>query len=206
MNKKISIFGTGGYAKEVLEIINLIDHLKIESFVVSDQYFEYDSFQDYQVLAFTDFVKKPNDMVIAIGDSSERKKIIDLMPSEVNFPSIIDPRSTISNSSRVGEGSIVSAGALISTDVKIGCHAQINFHSTIGHDCDIGNFFTSSPGVRVSGNCTIGNEVFLGTNSSLKQNIKVEDCVFVGMGSVVITDIERNERVFGNPARKMKKK
>ena len=46
-------------------------------------------------------------------------------------------------------------------------------YSTIGHDTQLGDFVTCSPGVNISGNCKIGNRVLIGTNSAIKENITI---------------------------------
>jgi UDP-3-O-[3-hydroxymyristoyl] glucosamine N-acyltransferase len=74
----------------------------------------------------------------------------------------------------------------------------------VGHDCVIGDFFTASPGVNISGNCTIGNQVYIGTNASLKQGITICDDVIIGMGSVVVKDIIEPGVYIGNPISKLR--
>jgi UDP-3-O-[3-hydroxymyristoyl] glucosamine N-acyltransferase len=99
---------------------------------------------------------------------------------------IIHPTAIISNWVEIGEGSIVGPGAILTTNIKIGDHAIINLGVTIGHDCLISNFFTAEPSVNISGNCKFNECVYLGTNSSVKENISIQNNVIVGMGGVVI--------------------
>mgnify|MGYP001177876809 FL=1 len=204
MKNKISMFGTGGYAKEAFEIVNVMTDIEIENFIVSDDHYSSEFFMGYPVLMQSDFDSNSCAMVIAIGDSLIRKKIVESLPKDTNYQTIIHPSSRISPFSKIGKGSIISAESVISIDVVIGSHAQINFHSSIGHDCKIGNFFTSCPGARVSGNCKIGNQVFLGTNSSLRQNLNIMSNANIGIGAVILNDIDTEGTFFGNPARRMR--
>lgn len=50
---------------------------------------------------------------------------------------------------------------------------------------------------------SIGNNVFIGSNSVILPNVKVGDNVIIGSGSVVTKDIPSNSVVGGNPARKI---
>lgn len=58
------------------------------------------------------------------------------------------------------------------------------------------------PGVRTKiGRVTIGDNVFIGTNSIVLPNITIGSNVVIGSGSVVTKDIPDNSIYAGNPAR-----
>jgi serine acetyltransferase len=48
---------------------------------------------------------------------------------------------------------------------------------------------------------TIGNNVYIASNSTVIGDIKIGDNVIIGAGSVVVKDIPSNSVVVGNPAR-----
>ncbi|WP_224994857.1 hypothetical protein [Cesiribacter sp. SM1] len=102
----------------------------------------------------------------------------------------------------VGEGSIVCAGTILTCNIKIGKHAHLNLHTTIGHNCVIGEYFTSAPGVHVSGNCTFGNEVSIGTGASVREKLSICSGATIGMGAVLVKNIEEPGVYVWNPARK----
>lgn len=54
-----------------------------------------------------------------------------------------------------------------------------------------------------SGAIMIGDNVFIGSNTTILQNIKIGNNVIIGAGSVVTKNIEDNTVVVGNPARKI---
>ena len=58
--------------------------------------------------------------------------------------------------------------------------------------------------MNVSGNCTILNQVYFGTSAIIKQGLKICDNTIVGMGGVVVNDIEQSGTYVGNPIRKIK--
>jgi UDP-3-O-[3-hydroxymyristoyl] glucosamine N-acyltransferase len=99
--------------------------------------------------------------------------------------------------------SIITAGCILTCDIKIGKHSQLNLHTTIGHDCVIGNYFTTTPACNISGICTFGDCVYLGTNSSVRQGITICDEVTVGMGGVVVKNINEPGTYVGNPAKRL---
>jgi serine O-acetyltransferase len=53
---------------------------------------------------------------------------------------------------------------------------------------------------------TVGNEVFVGAGARVLGPIKIGDGVEIGANAVVLTDVDRNERVVGVPARPLPKK
>jgi acetyltransferase-like isoleucine patch superfamily enzyme len=53
------------------------------------------------------------------------------------------------------------------------------------------------------GNCKVGEESFLGTSSCFKEGTTIEKKSVIGMGSVVISNLETGVYV-GNPARQIK--
>jgi serine acetyltransferase len=74
----------------------------------------------------------------------------------------------------------------------------------IGYEGKISNFALIGPGAVVCGNVCVGECRFIGANSVIKENISIGKNVTVGAGSLVISDIPKNVKVLGNPARIIK--
>jgi sugar O-acyltransferase (sialic acid O-acetyltransferase NeuD family) len=210
--KKICIVGAGGFAREVL--CCLIDgiattNLKIEEiacFMVKDEQFKENKIMGVDVIPQSKFDPALYTVVVAIGDPLLRKTVVEGLPSQTTFATIIHPSAIISEWVEIGEGSIVTAGTILTCNIKIGKHAHLNLHTTIGHDCIIGDFFTTAPAANISGNCTFGDCVFLGTNSAVRQGVKICDNVTIGMGGVVVKDISEEGVYIGNPLKRLEKK
>ena len=90
----------------------------------------------------------------------------------------------------IGDGSFIGAYSILTTNIKIGSHALLNRSNHIGHDCIIGDYFSAMPGSIVSGNVTIGNKVYLGTNSSIKEKLSVVNNVTIGLNSGIVKNID----------------
>jgi sugar O-acyltransferase (sialic acid O-acetyltransferase NeuD family) len=144
--------------------------------------------------------------VVAINDPQLREKITMSLPARIQFGRVIHPSAVISDQTLIGEGSVIGPFVSVSCNTNIGLHANINPQSTIAHDCNIGNYFTSAPGANISGNCNIGNRVYFGSNSVIKQGLRVCDDVIIGMGAVVINSISEPGAYIGNPAKKINQK
>ena len=152
------------------------------------------------------FVKSNSHLItIAIANSETRQKIINQLPNDINFITLIHPNAVISKWVKIGEGVIICAGSIITCDIEIGKHSQLNLNTTIGHDCIIGDFFTTAPNVNISGNCTFENHVYFGTASCIKQGLSIVENVIIGMGAIVTKNITESGVYIGNPARILKK-
>ena len=205
MEKKICIFGAGGFGKEVYCLA--IDSGWKDSvicFLESD-----DIWLDREVLGlpvkpFSYFNPALHMALVAVGDPAQREKIIHRFPYETQFPKLVHPSVIMSDWVELDEGSIICAGNILTCNIKIGKHAQLNLGSTIGHDCVIGDFFTVAPSVNISGHNIIGNRVYIGTNAATREKLHIGDDVVIGMGSVVVKDIMEAGVYAGNPARKIK--
>jgi UDP-3-O-[3-hydroxymyristoyl] glucosamine N-acyltransferase len=81
---------------------------------------------------------------------------------------------------------------------------HLNLQTTIGHDCKIGDYFTTAPGVKISGNCTIYDCVYIGTNSCVKQNINIHSLSTIGLNTGVVKNINESGTYVGTPAKKIK--
>jgi sugar O-acyltransferase (sialic acid O-acetyltransferase NeuD family) len=210
--KKICILGAGGFGREVL--CCLIDgiastNLKIEEivcFMVSDEHFKESKIMGVDVIPQSKFDSSLYNVVVAIGDPHLRKRVIDNMPPQTTYTSIIHPSAVISEWVEIGEGSIIAAGTILTCNIKIGKHAHLNLHTTIGHDCIIGDFFTTAPAANISGNCHFGDCVYFGTNSAARQGVKICNNVMIGMGGVVVKNITEEGVYIGNPLKKLEKK
>ncbi len=203
-SKKICIVGAEGCGRETLMcLIDIIasTNLKINEvccFMLLDKDIKEKTIMGINVIPQSTFDPKLYKVVVAIADVLTRKSVVKSLPIETEYTKIIHPNAIISESVEIGEGSIITAGVILTHNIKIGNHALINLHTTIAHDCTIGNYFTTAPGVRVSGNCKFGDNIYLGTNSAVRQGVTICNDVTVAMGGLVIKNIVHSGEYFGN--------
>jgi sugar O-acyltransferase (sialic acid O-acetyltransferase NeuD family) len=202
--KNIGIIGAGGLGKEALCCLGEMlgwDHLSARvKFLVEKEFFKEQQLFGVEVLLLEEAIDQCDEVVIAIGDSAVRQRIISGLPKRIGTPNVIHPNCAMTPYTRIEKGAVILGNVLLSCDVKIGAFAVINPGTTISHDTVIGNYFSASPGVNISGNCTIGDRVFMGTNASTRNGIVMGDDIVVGMGAVVVKDILKPGTYVGNPA------
>jgi len=179
----LAIIGHGGFAREV------------ECWAKDRYYCNFyveDKYAGGGALPLSLFDPNNSRAIVAIGDPNTRRRIVDTMPKETIWATLIHPSVVITDHETVliMKGSIVCAGTVLTTNITIDQHSHLNLNTTVGHDCRIGKFFTSAPGVNISGNVTTGNNVYIGTNASIREKVTITGNTTIGMGAVVLNDIK----------------
>lgn len=195
---KKAIIGAGGFGREVKALLLDNNPNEIIDFFVDDLYV--DEFTNpISSLDFNEY-----EVIVAIGDPNARMRIINNLPEETRYftaihksVQILDP-----NTIKIGEGSIICANTILTTNINIGKHAHLNLATTIGHDTNVGHFFTTAPGAKISGNCMIGDRVYVGTNASIKEKLIIYSDVTIGLNAGVVKNILEPGVYVGVPARK----
>lgn len=214
---KTFIFGASGFAKEVEFYIfetnsNSKIKLDIYAFVVNDsEYQAGNSINGIQIISenqyFSTFHKsKIHNCIIAVGHPALKEKIYNKINCETTlFPTVIHPSVIYDKRSvKVGKGSIICPGNLITTEIEIGDFVHLNINSTVGHECEIGNFSTISPGVQISGNVIISTNVFIGTGAAILEKVEITANSIIGASALVNKTIEEAGTYVGMPVKKIK--
>jgi sugar O-acyltransferase (sialic acid O-acetyltransferase NeuD family) len=209
--KDIVIFGTGGFGREVANLIEDIN-MNISTWNMLgwlDGDFENHGKQVHELPVLGDvswLASRPDvHVVVAVGGPALKKRIADSL-GESRFATLIHPDVRIRSRIRIGKGSIICEGTQMTTNIELGCHVIVNLGCTVGHDSIIEDFVTISPGVNISGNVTIGIGTDLGTGSKIIQGINVGSWTVVGAGAVVSRELPANVTAVGVPARIIKER
>ncbi|MCO5388433.1 MAG: hypothetical protein NHB14_24665 [Desulfosporosinus sp.] len=123
------------------------------------------------------------------------------MDRGAEFVSVIHPSARIAESATYGIGLVAYPNSGIGPDAYVGDFVTL-LSSKIGHDACVGDYTTISSHCGVNGGVILGKRVFLGSHVAIVPNKRIGDDVYVGLGSVVINDVENGIKVFGNPARR----
>lgn len=214
---KIVLFGAGGNGKELMPILleNFLyqSNCTLEDFLFVESSPQKDNVLGVKVMSEKAFFEKDYfEEVLFHVSIAEPKTRLDLVNKFLSrgYKSIdiISKLASISKNSNLGIGVSISPFVLISTDVVVGNFSQINYFASISHDVVVGNFVTICPGARINGYINIEDEVFIGAQATIKPGSIQKPRIIgrgakIGMGAVVLDNVEPFSTVAGNPARKL---
>jgi sugar O-acyltransferase (sialic acid O-acetyltransferase NeuD family) len=213
--KDIVLFGSGGMALEVVQLIEDINELKptwnilgyIDDFR-GDQGENNPVINGYRILGTRDAVgdfDKSVSWVIAVGNPKSKREIVEaLAPYGLNYATLIHPTAKISKNVTVGAGTIISIGCIVSVNVVLEAHIYLNMRTIIGHDAVIKSFSTCLIDCIVAGNVLINEGVLLGSNCVIREKKTIGRNAKISMCSAVYFDVEDNVTVMNRPPKGMK--
>lgn len=196
----IAIYGSGGHAKIVHEILTLNKHHV--SFFLDDNPKEktLNRLPIFKPNQAPDFSK----IIFAIGDNKARQSLFNKYKNNTKVISVIHPNSIISPTAKIGIGTVICAGSVINADSTIGDNCIVNTSSSIDHDCIIMDHSHIAPGCHLAGNVTVETGGFLGIGTNVIPGKKVGAWAICGAGAVVISNIPSRQTAVGVPARIIK--
>jgi sugar O-acyltransferase (sialic acid O-acetyltransferase NeuD family) len=191
---KLALFGYGGHAREAT--------CQIEQEVT---FFVDDKYSNDIAKPISEFNPEEYMMIVAVADSKDRADIVAKLPKETKYFTFIHPSAHIMDDNiQVGVGSFIGANSILTTNIKLGNHALLNRGNHIGHDSVAGDFFSMMPNAVVGGNVTIGDNVYLGSCSNVREKINITSDVLIGMNAAVVKDITESGTYVGVPTKKIK--
>lgn len=207
--KDLIIIGASGFGREVLQWVKDINQqerqFKVLGFI-DDNLQALDGYEcDRTVLGtIADWEVKPGQyFTCAIAIPAVKEKIIQIMLAKgANFVNIIHPSAKIGSFCTIGPGLVVTPNAKVSPNVTLGAFVTL-LGSGVGHDAVIGDFSTIAGNCSINGHVHIGKKVFVASNACIAPTKKVGDNCWIGMGSMVISNIKEGTKVMGNPAKKI---
>lgn len=105
----------------------------------------------------------------------------------------------------IGDGVSIGANAVIARgaidDTVIGDDTAIDNGSFISHNVVIGKRVFIVGESILFGSVTVGDDVMISGNSTVRNGVNIGDGATVGMGAVVVKDVQKGVVVKGNPAR-----
>ena len=98
----------------------------------------------------------------------------------------------------IGVHACVARGAL--GDTVLEDYVKVNNLVHIAHNCRIGQGTIIGACADLCGSITVGRDCWIAPNTSIRQKLHVGDEAIVGIGAVVVKDVEARTTVYGNPA------
>jgi sugar O-acyltransferase (sialic acid O-acetyltransferase NeuD family) len=203
----IVVYGAGGHAKVVLDILEQQRRYRIIGLIDDDPRREREEFFGYPVLGNQEALQSARTsgitgVIIAVGDNTTR----DLLAHQVlamgfELVTAIHPAAQISRGVEIGVGCAVMAGAVINASSILGANIIVNTGATIDHDCRVGACVHLSPGVHLAGGVEIEHHALLGMGAVVLPGLTVGHHAIVGAGSVVNVNLPPGVVAIGVPVR-----
>ena len=203
MKKKLILIGAGGFAKSVIdslelnkyEIIGFIDDIKTGKHL------------GYNILgnSLDNFNTKSYSFFVCIGNNEKRKLWYNkILEKGLEIINIIDKSAIVSKNIRIGKGIFIGKLAIVNSDVTLGNNIIINTKALLEHGTSVGDNSNISTNSAVNGDTKIGKGCFIGSSSVLNGQLTIGDGALIGSGTVVIKDVKENTTVVGVPGRVIK--
>ena len=203
----IIIFGNRDLAELSWYYLNKEISLRIPiSFTINKEYIKENTFHNLPVVPFEELEQHYSPLecylFAPIADNKLREKIYkEGKEKGYKFISYISPNCT-NLAASIGENCFILEDNTLQPFTTIGNNVILWSGNHIGHHGVIEDnvFFTSH--VVMSGHCHIKKGVFLGVNSTLRDNITIGENSIIGMGSLITKSVPDNETWIGSPAKK----
>ena len=108
---------------------------------------------------------------------------------------------SIGSNVHIGENTCICRGTIDDTIIRDGVRIDAMTH--IAHNCSIGENTTIIAG-NIFGSVSIEENAYI-ANATVRNHISIGEKAFIGMGSVVVKDVETGQTVAGVPAKPFKK-
>jgi len=207
MNKKAFIYGAGGHAKVVAEILRLND-FEIVGFldgVRRDRKGE--TFYGSIVLGGDEVLddlrqSDVREVVLGFGNNRLRcKKAQRLAEMGFRLLSALHPNAVCAADVTIGEGTVVASGAVVGPSSRIGRNVIVNTQASLDHDCVVCDGAHVGPGAIVTGVVQVGECAWIGAGAVIADHKSIGADAIVGAGAVVVKDVSEAVVVTGVPAR-----
>lgn len=210
--RRLGIFGTSGFAREVGDIAAELGYLPF--YIARDQVeLNAWSFPGEAILESEAERYGAVDFAIGIGENVIRQRVAQRYRSRLRFANLIHPSATFGQGQRqaidIRQGVIICAGVRLTSNIQVGSFCIFNLNTTIGHDTVVEDFVNLAPGSHISGNVHIGARCWVGTGAVINQgNNETKLCIgadtTIGSGSVVVKACEPSAVYVGVPAKRIK--
>ncbi len=197
-NAGILIYGAGGHAKAVMEMVQAMRAFPIAGIIDDNSALTGSSVFGIPVLGTRDLlpdlaargIHLAANGVGGIININIRIKIFDLLAeSGFSFPILKHPRAMVENSAQIADGVQIFANAYVGSDAILHEKCMINTGAIVSHDCEIGAYTHIAPGAMLAGHVQIGARALIGMGVTTMIGLRVGDDARVGNGAVLLADV-----------------
>lgn len=209
MTRQVVVFGAGGHARVVLEIIKMRGEYDVVG-LLDRGLANSTKLDGVPVIGTDEILPKLRAQGVAhyiiavgsVGQSSPRRRLFELAAAQqMEAINAVHLHSVVSPLAKLGRGLAVMAGAVINAGATVGDNVIINTGAIVEHDCVVGDHAHISTGARLCGGVKVGEETHVGAGAIVRQGLVIGADAVVAAGAVVIKNVPKGVTVVGVPAR-----
>lgn len=194
---EIVIYGGGGHAKTVMEMVQAIGAFRIAG-IIDDGIAAGTEILGFRVLGGREIlpglveqgIRLAANGVGGIIDINVRVRLFELLAGYgFAFPILAHPRATVERSARLGDGVQVFAHAYVGSSAQVHPRAMVNTGAVVSHDCEIGSYTHIAPGALLAGHVHVGERALVGMGVTTAIGVKIGSHVRIGNGAVIYADV-----------------
>lgn len=212
MRNKIVIWGAGGHALVVADILRTAGNFEIVGFLDdADSNRHGKPFCGATILGGRDQLDTLREQgvvqaILAFGNCAARLKFAEVLRSKgFGLATAVHPRATVASDVTIGPGSQIVAGAVINPAARIGENVIVNTCAGVDHECVLEDGAHVGPGARLGGKVSVGRAAWVGMGASILPGFKIGEGAIIGAGAVVLEDVPAGVVAFGVPAKVQRK-
>jgi sugar O-acyltransferase (sialic acid O-acetyltransferase NeuD family) len=196
----ILIYGGGGHAKTLIELIRLLAQHRVVG-ILDDGLLPGGTVMGLPLLGggeilpelFDRGVHLAANAVGGIGNIQVRIRIFDrLTQAGFQCPAFTHPSAYVEPSAAISAGCQVLSLAYVGSEAQIGFGVIVNTAAVVSHDCILEDYANVSPGALIAGAVRIGRGVLIGMGATINLGVRVGDNARIGNGATVKEDVPEN--------------
>lgn len=201
--ESITIYGSGGHAKVVLDAVRTGGAFGEIRVVDDDPVRQGSEFFGLVIESADNLEDGLGAVHLAIGDNERRARQGDrVLSAGAELCTVRHPGSLVSGLAVVERGCFIAAGATVAAAAEVLVGSIINHSAVVDHDCAVGAWVHLAPGAVLGGAVSVGEGALIGSGSIILPGVTIGAWSVVGAGAVVTKDVESGSVVVGTPARK----
>lgn len=197
-NAQVLIFGGGGHAKAVLEMLQAIGAFRLAGILDDNPALAGGAVLGVPVLGNRELLPALYEQGIRLAANGVggiinielRVKLFEMLAGHgFAFPILRHPRATVEASAQIEDGVQVFANAYVGSSAVLHEKCMVNTGAVVSHDCEIGAYTHIAPGCLLAGHVHVGQRALVGMGVTTTIGLKIGNGARIGNGAVLLADV-----------------
>lgn len=208
--RKVWMLGAGDLARELYGWIHCDDgddRYEVVGFIDDNTRIDLKQFHiELPLVSPGEIARQMQEVEFIVGVSSpagKRSLVQRMIAGGARPVTYIHPTVIVGREVHIGPGTVISPRSVLCSYSTIGEFCTINAFCEIGHEVTVGDYTTLLGHNALNGRVALGQDCLIGSGAIFHPRVKVGERATIGIGSVVLSNVQPGVTVFGNPAKKI---